>query len=836
MQSSPLSPSAPDLATGKDLTGAQTSLMIEGMSCASCVARIEKAIRAVPGVADVAVNLATERADVHFAGAPNIDAVATAIRTAGYTPIVETADLAITGMTCASCVGRVERALKKVPGVVAASVNLATERANISYLAGTTGVDALEQAVTRAGYEAHRIEAAAPSADRHAAEVTKLTRDLIIAAIFTLPLFILAMAPDFFMPLQMLLDAKIGIGPLRIIECVLASIVLFGPGLRFFVKGVPALLHGAPDMNALVALGTFAAWSYSSVATFAPQLFPAGTGHVYFEAAAVIVTLILLGRLLEARARGVAGAAIARLIGLSPETAPVLRNGVPSEVKLASIVPGDLVLIRPGARVPLDGEVIDGASFLDQSMLTGEPAPVRKSLGDEVVGGTINTSGSLTVKVTKIGADTVLARIIKMVEQAQGTKLPIQALADKVTSWFVPAVMGVAALTFIVWLVFGPQPSLSYALVNMVAVLIIACPCAMGLATPVSIMVATGRAAELGILFRQGAALQNLRDVETIAFDKTGTLTKGHPELTDFSVAPPFDEAEVLRLAASVEIDSEHPIGGAIVAAAKARGLTIEKVEDFEAVPGFGVTARLGDKEIALGSERFMGKLGIAIDGFGPKTARLASEGKSPLFVGINGQLAGVLAVGDPVKPSAARAIAALKAQGLTCAMVSGDRKATADAIAHSLGIEKVVAEVLPEGKVAAIASLRGAAKKIAQKIAFVGDGINDAPALAAADVGIAVGTGTDIAIESADVVLMSGELDAVVSAVALSRATLKNITQNLFWAFGYNVVLIPVAAGALYPAFHILLSPMLGAGAMAFSSLFVVTNALRLKRFKPAM
>ncbi len=816
------------------LSGSQLTLAIEGMSCASCVSRIEKAIRAVPGVDHVAVNLATERAAVHFSGAPNGEAVAAAVRKAGYTPTVETTELAVSGMTCASCVGRVERVLKKQPGVLTADVNLATERANVSYLSGAVTPDALAQAVTRAGYETHPYESSDPMAHRHGGyhhdENAKiLQRDLIIAAVLTLPLFILAMAPEFYMPLQMYLDQHVGIETLRIIECALASLVLFGPGWRFYKSGVPALLHGAPEMNALVALGTFAAWSYSVVATFAPHIFPAGTAHVYFEASAVIVTLILLGRMLEARAKGSAGAAIERLLKLSPETAQVMRDGAPVEVKLASIVPGDLVLIRPGERVPLDGEVVDGASFVDQSMLTGEPEPVRRNVGEEVVGGTINTSGSLTVKVTKTGADTVLARIIKMVEQAQGAKLPIQALVDKVTGWFVPAVMGVAALTFLVWMVFGPHPSFPYALVNMVAVLIIACPCAMGLATPVSIMVATGRAAELGILFRQGAALQNLRDVGVIAFDKTGTLTKGHPELTDFAVASGFSEDEVLALAAAVEQNSEHPIGKAIIAAAKARGLILDKTEDFEALPGFGVTARIGTRKIALCADRFIAKLGIDATPFAETAAKLARDGKSPLFAAIDGKLAGIFAVADPVKPSAAHAIAALKAQGLTCAMVSGDRQATAEAIARMLGIDTVVAEVLPEGKVAAVESLRSSGKKLA----FVGDGINDAPALAAADVGIAVGTGTDIAIESADVVLMSGELDAVVAAVALSRATLRNIGQNLFWAFGYNVVLIPVAAGALYPAFHILLSPMLGAGAMAFSSVFVVTNALRLKRFK---
>lgn len=820
-------PVAPQAAPSAGLTHA--ALKIDGMHCASCVSRIEKSVRAVLGVASVTVNLATERATVDFAPPATLDAIASAVRAAGYTPEVEAIELAITGMTCASCVTRVEKALKKEPGVLSASVNLATERASVYILSGAVSTDALAKAVARVGYAAAPLETApAAGHHHHDDDAKRLMRDFIVAAAFTVPLFLLAMAPEFSMPLHHLLAQAMSVTTLRLIEFVLATVVLFGPGWRFFKSGVPALLHAAPEMNALVALGSFAAWAYSTVATFAPQLFPEGTGNVYFESAAVIVTLILLGRLLEARAKGQAGAAIERLVKLAPELAHVLADGTVSDVKLASVVPGDLVLIRPGERVPLDGVVTEGASFIDQSMLTGEPAPVRKGTGEDVVGGTINTSGSLTVKVTKTGADTVLARIIKMVEQAQGGKLPIQALADQVTAWFVPAVMGIAAATFLVWLIFGPQPSLGYAIVNMVCVLIIACPCAMGLATPVSIMVATGRAAELGMLFRQGAALQNLRDVGVIAFDKTGTLTKGHPELTDFSVAPGFDEAQILSLAASVETNSEHPIARAIVEAARARGLSLERIEDFEALAGFGVAAHVGDKKIALGADRYMQKLGIAVDSFAPQAARLAAEGKSPLFAALDGRLAAILAVADPVKPSAAQAIASLKAQGLTCAMVSGDRKATAEAIAEKLGIDTVMAEVLPEGKVAAVESLRGA-----RKLAFVGDGINDAPALASADVGIAVGTGADIAIESADVVLMSGELDTVVAAVALSRATLKNIAQNLFWAFGYNVVLIPVAAGVLYPAFHILLSPMLGAGAMAFSSVFVVTNALRLKGFK---
>ncbi len=583
-------------------------------------------------------------------------------------------------------------------------------------------------------------------------------------------------------------------------------------------------------MNSLVALGTFAAWAYSMFATFLPQVFPAGTANVYFEAAAVISTLVLLGRYLEARARGEAGAAVEHLLRLAPDSATVLRDGAPVQVKLDTIVPGDILLIRPGDRVPLDGEVIEGSSLVDESMLTGESRPVNKTVSAQVFGGTVNANGSLTVRVTKVGADTVLARIVHMVGEAQGAKLPVQALADKVTAWFVPAVIVVALLTFVAWLIFGPHPAIAYALVNMVSVLIVACPCAMGLATPVSVMVATGRSAQLGILFAMPTALQTLRDVKLVAFDKTGTLTEGHPALTDIDVALGFDANHVVAVAAAVESLSEHPVGKALVAAAAARKLSLLKATDFQATPGFGVTAIVDGQKVSIGSGRFMAKLGFDISVFDTSATKLSETGKSALFVAIDQSAAAILAVADPVKASAAAAIAALKKSGVGLAMVSGDRQATADAVARTLGIDKVEAEVLPDGKVAAVKTLQSQAGKIA----FVGDGINDAPALAAADVGIAVGTGTDIAIETADVVMMRDDLGLVASAIDLSRATLRNIEQNLFWALAYNVILIPVAAGVLYGFGHILLSPMLAAGAMAFSSLFVVGNALRLRRFQP--
>ncbi|PIK72336.1 heavy metal translocating P-type ATPase, partial [Methylobacterium frigidaeris] len=581
----------------------------------------------------------------------------------------------------------------------------------------------------------------------------------------------------------------------------------------------------------LVALGTSAAYGYSLVATFLPGLLPAGTGNVYYEAAAVIVFLVLLGRYLEARAKGRTGAAIERLMSLAPTTARVVRDGGEAEVEVAALRVGDVVRVRPGERVAVDGEVVAGSSHVDEAMITGEPVPVAKNTGDMVVGGTVNATGGFDFRVTRVGGDTVLARIVRMVEEAQGSKLPIQAAVDRVTGWFVPAVMATAAATFVAWVAFGPAPALGLALVNAVAVLIIACPCAMGLATPTSIMVGTGRAAELGVLFRHGDALQALRDVGTVAFDKTGTLTEGRPELTDLAPAAGADGNEVLALVAAVEARSEHPVGTAVVEAAKRRGLAVGPVQEFEAVPGFGVSGRVAGRKVEVGADRFMARLGYDVSGFAPEAVRLGGEGKSPLYAAVDGRPVAILAVADPVRENSPAAVRALRALGLRVAMVTGDNRRTAEAIARKVGIDEVVAEVLPDGKVAAVKGLRSAA---GGKVAFVGDGINDAPALAEADVGLAVGTGTDVAVESAGVVLMSGDLRGVVNAVAVSRAVMRNIRQNLFWAFAYNVALVPVAAGVLYPLNGMMLSPVLAASAMALSSVFVVTNALRLRRFSP--
>ncbi|MDX3876907.1 heavy metal translocating P-type ATPase [Achromobacter denitrificans] len=809
------------------------SLPIEGMTCASCVGRVEKALKDVPGVNKASVNLATERADITFEGKPDVAAAVQAVQKAGYAVAETTLELSVAGMTCASCVGRVEKALKAVPGVSSATVNLATERASIT-AAGGVSASALIQAVAKAGYEARTLSAETSDTDavaeRQAAELKSLTRALTVAAIFALPVFILEMGAHIVPAFHHVIAETIGTQNSWYLQFVLATIVLFGPGLRFFKKGIPALLRGAPDMNSLVAVGTSAAYAYSVVATFAAGLLPAGTVNVYYEAAAVIVALILLGRYMEARAKGNTSEAIKRLLGLQAKTARVVRDGATMELAIEEVVAGDLIEVRPGERIPVDGEVVEGTSFIDESMISGEPVPVEKAPGSEVVGGTVNQNGALTFRATKVGGDTLLAQIIRMVEQAQGSKLPIQALVDRITMWFVPAVMAAAVLTFIIWLTFGPEPALTFALVNAVAVLIIACPCAMGLATPTSIMVGTGRAAQMGVLFRKGEALQSLKDAKVVAVDKTGTLTKGRPELTDLIVAPGFERNAVLGKVATVEAKSEHPIAQAIVDAARTQNIALGAISQFESITGFGVSARVDGDLVEIGADRYMRELGLNVETFGSDAARLGDEGKTPLYAAINGQLAAMIAVADPIKETTAAAIRALHDLGLKVAMITGDNRRTGQAIARQLGIDEVVAEVLPDGKVEAVQRL----KRQYGPVAYVGDGINDAPALAEADVGLAIGTGTDIAIEAADVVLMSGDLGGVPNAIALSKATLRNIKQNLFWAFAYNVALIPVAAGLLYPVNGSLLSPVFAAGAMALSSVFVLTNALRLRRFAP--
>ena len=841
--------------TSTDTTLHQETLSIQGMTCASCVRRVERALLKAPGIDSAAVNLATEKATITSAQPINVQALSEIIKKAGYevTPR-EPIELAIDGMTCASCVARVERALKKVPGVQEANVNLTTESAWVQ-ANESIPTERLIQAIKKAGYEAKLIahddsNALSVHQDKKTQEEQGLKRDLIISLILALPVFILEMGSHMIPAFHHWVLHTIGQYPSWIIQFILTTLVLIFPGRRFYEKGIPALFRLAPDMNSLVAVGTLAAYGFSVVATFAPQLLPEGTIHVYYEAAAVIVSLILLGRYFEAKAKGRTSQAIQHLVGMQAKTARIHRDGAVIEVPLAQVKLGDSVEIRPGERIPVDGEVLEGLSYVDESMITGEPVPVEKAIGAPVVGGTVNQNGILTIRASAIGEASVLAQIIRMVEQAQGSKLAIQALVDKVTMWFVPAVMSIAAVTFIIWYAFGPEPALTFGLVNAVAVLIIACPCAMGLATPTSIMVGTGRGAEMGVLFRKGEALQLLQEVQVVAVDKTGTLTEGKPSLTDFHVQEgfvmelkPSSSTEknaglasdsitkaVLRLVASVEVKSEHPIAVAIVQAAQEQGIALTPVENFESLTGLGIKAQVDGHLVHIGADRLMQQLGLDVAAFAQEAQGLGEEGKTPMYAAIDGRLAAIIAVADPIKESSYAAIATLHQLGLKVAMITGDNRHTAQAIAKRLQIDQVEAEVLPGGKVDTLKQLQAQYGRVA----FVGDGINDAPALAQADVGLAIGTGTDVAIEAADVVLMSGNLQGVSNAIALSKATMRNIRQNLFWAFVYNIALIPIAAGALYPSFEILLSPIFAAGAMALSSVFVLGNALRLKYFEP--
>jgi P-type Cu+ transporter len=809
------------------------TLSIEGMTCASCVGRVDRGLSTLDGVTDVSVNLASETVCLEVSGFARLPVVARSLDDLGYPARKASVLLNIESMTCASCVGRVNKALVAAPGVLDVNVNLAAETARVTYLEGATNVPALIRAATDAGYPATLAEATATQnrSERKEEEARVLARRVIFAAALALPVFLMEMGGHVIPAIQVTIDATIGRQISWLIQFVLTTVVLIGPGRQFYLKGFPALFKGAPDMNSLVAVGTGAAYTYSLVATFLPGLMPDEVRAVYYEAAAVIVVLILIGRWLEARAKGRTGAAIQKLLGLQARTARVLRDGETLEIDIDALRTGDLIVVRPGERIAADGEVTEGTSRVDESMISGEPVPVSKATGDAVTGGTVNGHGSLTFRAKRVGSETTLSQIIRMVEEAQGAKLPIQGMVDRITLWFVPAVMALSALTIGVWLIFGPSPSLTYALVAGVSVLIIACPCAMGLATPTSIMVGTGRAAEMGVLFRKGDALQALTGVSVVALDKTGTVTEGRPELTDLVVTDGFLRADVLAHIAAVEARSEHPVAEAIVRGAQAEGASRLNAQDFASITGFGVRASVDQVEVLVGADRLMAREGIDISALTRIESEIAHKGRTALYAAIGGKIAAVIGVADPVKSASREAIAALHALGLKVAMITGDKLETAEAIGRETGIDHVIAGVLPDGKVAALNNLRTFGK-----VAFVGDGINDAPALAHADVGIAIGTGTDVAIESADVVLMSGDLRGVVNAFEVSQRTLRNIKQNLGWAFGYNLALIPVAAGVLYPAFGVLLSPVLAAGAMALSSVFVLTNALRLRRVAPVM
>jgi Cu+-exporting ATPase len=819
----------------------RTDLPITGMTCANCAFTVERSLKKAEGVSEVAVNFATEKASVTFD--PTVlkaQDLVKQVEDAGYGVVTARVELPITGMTCANCAATVEQTLNKLPGVVEASANFATERASVAYIPGAVAVADMIQAVEEAGYGV--VQAAASEeledveAEARRAEIADQTRKFWVGVVFALPLFLFSMARDFG-----LLGAWAHAPWVNWLFLALATPVQFYTGWDYYVGSYHALRNRTANMDVLVAMGSSVAYAYS----IAVLLFPSAGEHVYFETSAVIITLIKLGKLLEARAKGQTGEAIRKLIGLKPKTARVVRDGAETDVPVEQVRVGDVVVVRPGERIPVDGVVLEGRSAVDESMLTGEPLPVDKRPGDEVIGATINKQGRLKFEATRIGAETALSQIIRLVQEAQGSKPPIQRMADKVASVFVPVVIAIAALTFIVWWAAGG--AFTPALIRLVSVLVIACPCAMGLATPTAIMVGTGKGAEQGILFKNSAALETAHRLETVVLDKTGTLTKGEPAVTDILVnwetgrlgegsnqptnLPTYQSA-ILRLAASAERGSEHPLGQAIVDEAEARELALEEPEDFEAVAGKGIRARVDDHAVLVGKPGWLEAEGITLDNLADDIERLQAEAKTAIVVAVDGAAAGVIGVADTLKDSSAEAVQQMHRLGLEVVMLTGDNRRTAEAIAEEVGIDRVIAEVLPADKAAEVKDLQGQG----QMVAMVGDGINDAPALAQADVGIALGTGTDVAMETADVTLMRGDLQTVPQALALSRATMRTIKQNLFWAFFYNVVLIPVAAGALYPIPWVpdilrQLHPVLAAFAMAFSSITVVSNSLRLRR-----
>ena len=813
------------------------TIPIKGMTCASCVSHVGKALEDVAGVEEVNVNLATEKATVGLLQKDvPLDSLIEAIEDAGYGVGTEKVILAIGNMTCASCVGHVEKALGSVAGVRSANVNLATERATIEFVPGVVGISDMRHAVEDSGYAVLTVvgdeddDAATPK------DALVLRRKFVVSLVVATVIMALMFIP-----------AAIRLIPFEMnyLLLVLATPIQFWAGKQFYRGAWGALKHGTSNMNTLIAVGTSVAYLYSVAVT----LF-SGTGffegfdvETFFDTSTAIIGLVLLGKYLEARAKSRASNAIKTLMGLQPKTARVVKDGVDTEVPIEDIEAGDLVLVRPGEKVPVDGVLMDGSSTVDESMLTGESVPVEKTVGSDVFGATVNTTGSFIFQAKGVGRDTMLSQVLRLVEEAQGSKAPIQRTADLISAYFVPAVIVVALVTFGIWMVLGPTPSYVHAILTAVAVLIIACPCAMGLATPAAIMVGTGRGAEIGILIRSAAALERAHKIQTVVLDKTGTLTVGKPSVTDI-VTSGIGEDELLRLAASVERSSEHPLAQAIVNAASERDLVLEDVKGFNVLPGFGVKAEVGGVTLSLGNLALMKQSELHLNGLEAKAVELSTQGKTAMFVGSNGEVQGIIAVADTLRPESKDAVRAMKAQGLEVVMLTGDNERTALAIAALLDVDRVVAEVLPGEKAKQISEIQAQGRAVA----MVGDGINDAPALAQADVGIAIGTGTDVAMEAADITLVGADLHGVSTAISLSKATMRTIKQNLFWAFAYNVALVPIAAGILYPIFSDgsvpaalqpvlgefgFLNPILAAGAMAISSVTVLSNSLRLRRFK---
>jgi len=813
----------------------KASIHITGMTCTTCAATIKKGLSQTPGVEQADVSFASEKASVEYDPTKvDLAKIKNTVSQLGYGVATRKSIFPVGGMTCASCVARVEEALSSVPGVVSASVNLASEKATVEYLEGT-GLADMRRAVKDAGYElgpeAQALGDVTTAAQR---EVRVIRNRFIVAAILAAIIMALGFSPSFAGKPYLL--------------WALATPVQFWAGLRFYRGAWGALKHKTSDMNTLIAVGTSVAYFYSLIAVIFPGLFATGVlePHLYFDTSAMIITLILLGRFLEARAKGQTSEALKKLIGMQPKTALVVHEGEQREISVEDVRVGDIILVRPGERIPVDGIVREGYSSVDESMITGESIPVEKKVGDEVIGATINKTGSFQFEASKVGKDTTLARIVRMVEEAQGSKAPVQRLADVIASYFVPAVIGIAIVTFVVWYFVGPAPALTFALLNFVAVLVIACPCALGLATPTAIIVGTGKGAEHGILIKNGEALERAHQINTVLLDKTGTLTRGEPVVTDIISAHSFSQEEVLQLAASAEHNSEHPLGEAVVQAALEKKLELSPSSDFNAIPGQGIEASVKGKKLFLGNLKLMEEQGLPLNGLEPKAAELLEEGKTVMLLGLDSQVAGIIALADTLKPGAREALQALHKMGIETAMLTGDNRRTAEAIAQEAGIDRVLAEVLPEHKAREVKKLQEEGKVVA----MVGDGINDAPALAQADVGIAIGTGTDVAMETGDITLISGDLMGVVTAISLSKRTMRTIKQNLFWAFAYNTALIPIAAGVLYLAFgnigvpsglrfvlgeYGFLNPILAAVAMAASSITVVSNSLRLRRFKPA-
>lgn len=799
---------------------------VEGMTCASCSSRVERALNRLPGV-QATVNLSTERAAVDFDPAQiSPKELSAAITEIGYQVVVASAELEVDGMTCASCSSRVERALGKVPGVLSASVNLATERAMVDYLPASTTPQQLIAAIVDAGYAARSMDAGNTPEDRKTTLLRQMRFDLILAVLLALPVLLLAMGPMLFTGLGTWLQQ---LAPFPRfwdwVQAVLAMLALAGPGRRFFRPGLIAYRHLSPDMNSLVATGTGAAWLFSMMVLIFPEWFRQVGGHVYFDSAAVVIAAILLGKYLEELAKGRASAALRHLASLQAKDALLIRNGEEQRVPLDQIRAGDHLLVRPGERLPVDGIVLEGESSVDASMLTGEPLPEYKQAGDAVMSATVNGTGRLIIEARAVGQDTVMAHIVRMVEQAQAGKLPIQGLADRVVRVFTPLVIGIALLSFVLWLLLGPSPAISIALLSAVAVLVVACPCAMGLATPAAVMVGTGRAAELGVLFRRGLALETLAQVNTICLDKTGTLTSGKPTLGEIRADNP---RRVLELAAALESASEHPLAQAIVRAAREKEISLPPVSHFQATPGRGVAGIVQGQQVLLGSAAWMREQGIATDTC--DLVDMQSVG-TRVYLAVEGQLSGKIVIQDQLRPEAAAVIRQLARMGLRLVMITGDSQAAARQLAESLQLPIFHAEVLPQDKANIVKQLQGQGGKVA----FVGDGINDAPALAQADVGLAMATGTDIAMETADLTLTHGDLAALVTAIQASRKTMATIRGNLFWAFFYNILLIPVAAGVLIP-WGFQLNPMLAGLAMGMSSVFVLSNSLRLKWMRPWM